>query len=91
MRLLIHTSLPTSTYAGAIFHPPPLTVSLSFSLWLSGCRLLFYNIQWNGSNVKRNCLPAFPAVAFTIKVFDQFVTGTSDRASALQHQTQQVH
>ncbi len=81
------------------FFPPALSHSLihsiSFSLplllRLSGHPLLFYNSQCNGSNVKEKSPAAFPPVDFTIKVFDQFVAGASDRASTPQHYPQQVH
>lgn len=62
---------------------------IPLSLRLSGHPLLFYNS--NGSNVKEKRPAAFPPVGFTIKVFDQFVTGASDRASTLQHYPQQEH
>lgn len=59
---------------------------------LSGPPLLFYSRGCNGSNVEAEspgCLA--PPVSSTIRVFDQFVTGAGDRASALQHCRQREH
>lgn len=69
--------------------PPPLHPALSLSL--SRHLLLFYNGHCNGLNVKEKRLAAFPPVSFTVRVFDQFVTGTSDCASTVWDYLQRVH